>query len=96
MSQTHDWGRLSALGLREIQVLSQIAKGLSTEQIAKSLYRSEKTVEYYRINLGRKTGAANRATLARLAIDAGLHLLNPEEIEAMLGGAGDAHDVRDN
>lgn len=67
-----DLGPLEALTKRELEVLTHIGMGLSTADIAKSLHRSVKTVEWHRVALGNKLGATNRVELARIAIRAGL------------------------
>lgn len=80
---SHDWGRLTELSIRELQVLALLGRGASTQELARALFRSEKTIEHHRSVLGRKLRAPNRASLARCAIDAGIHVLTPEELEAM-------------
>lgn len=67
-----DWGHLSELTDRERDVLALIAQGLSTRDIAKSLNRSVKTIEFHRSALGAKLGATNRVELTRIALRAGL------------------------
>lgn len=68
----NDFGRLRGLTDREIAVLTLIAKGRTTSQIAKELHRSIKTIEWHRVSLGNKLGVKNRVELARFAISAGL------------------------
>lgn len=72
----NDAGPLESLTKREIEVLTQIGKGLSTADIAKALHRSVKTVEWHRVSLGNKLGVSNRVELARIAIRAGLCSIN--------------------
>jgi DNA-binding CsgD family transcriptional regulator len=67
-----DRGPLSQLTDRELQVLAMIGEGLSTEEIAKRIGRSTKTVEWHRASLGNKLGCSNRVELARVAIKAGI------------------------
>lgn len=67
-----DRGDLARLTPREIEVLSYIARGLTTQRIADVLGRSRKTIEAHRLALGSKLNARNRVELARIAIDAGL------------------------
>lgn len=71
-SRADDYGRLSTLTARELEILRHIGLGLSTADIAKRLHRSVKTVEWHRVSLGTKLGVTNRVELARLAISAGL------------------------
>lgn len=67
-----DLGPLSNLTPRELEVLSLIGEGLSAAAIAKKLFRSVKTIEWYRASLGNKLSVTNRVELARYAIRAGL------------------------
>ncbi|MFT5777712.1 MAG: DNA-binding NarL/FixJ family response regulator [Crocinitomicaceae bacterium] len=53
---------------REKEVLGQIQAGLSTKQMAKKLFISEKTVETYRSNLLLKFQVKNVASLVRESI----------------------------
>lgn len=68
----NDQGSLAALTGRELDILKLIGKGLSTAEIATSLGRSVKTVEWHRVALGEKLGISNRVELARIAIASGL------------------------
>jgi len=70
--ENEDWGHLSDLTDREKEVLTLIAQGMSTREIAKSLNRSVKTIEFHRSALGAKLGATNRVELTRIALRAGL------------------------
>lgn len=81
---SHDWGTLSGLQPRELQVLSLIGRGMSTSEIAREMFRSEKTVEHHRSALGRKLNSPNRAVLARISTESRLHALSLDEIERML------------
>ena len=63
---------------RELQVLEAIARGLSTKEIAHSLYISENTVENHRKSLFRKLQAHNMADLIVRSIASGY--INPEEM----------------
>jgi DNA-binding CsgD family transcriptional regulator len=60
---------LRALGVtgRELDVLSLVAEGCSTREIAERLYLSPKTVERHLANLFDRTGVRNRGALADLA-----------------------------
>jgi len=57
---------------REKEVLSAIARELTTQEIANDLCISTKTVETHRMNLISKLGARNSVGLVRLAIEKGL------------------------
>ncbi|HED54199.1 MAG TPA: LuxR family transcriptional regulator [Phycisphaerales bacterium] len=65
-------GPLSSLTKREIEVLALIAKGMTTDEIAKQLNRSPKTIEAHRSSLARKLGVKNRVQLAEFAMKASL------------------------
>ena len=63
---------LERLGDREIEILRQLASGLTTEQIAANLHLSVKTVQNYHYLVKAKTGAQTDAQLVRLAVASGL------------------------
>jgi two-component system response regulator NreC len=60
------------LSPRELEVLVQIAEGLSSKAIALQLKVSHRTVETHRTNLMRKLGIRKGSELVRLAIREGL------------------------
>lgn len=74
--RAEDRGVLDQLTEREVEVLTLIAKGLTTQQVADELGRSVKTVEWHRLSLGNKLGVSNRVELAQIAIRAGLVALS--------------------
>jgi two-component system, NarL family, nitrate/nitrite response regulator NarL len=53
------------LNVREVQVITEVEKGLTNRQIAERLKISEQTVKYYMTSLMQKYGVTNR-TLAVL------------------------------
>ncbi|ABQ37328.1 MAG: response regulator transcription factor [Bradyrhizobium sp.] len=63
---------LDRLGEREIEILRQLASGLTTEQIATNLHLSVKTVQNYHYLVKAKTGLQTDAQLVRLAVTSGL------------------------
>ncbi|MGJ4942927.1 response regulator [Bradyrhizobium sp. HKCCYLS1011] len=63
---------LDRLGDREIEILRQLAAGLTTEEIAANLHLSVKTVQNYHYLVKAKTGAQTDAQLVRLAVASGL------------------------
>lgn len=67
-----DLGMLATLRPREREVLGMIGDGLTASEIAQSLGISQKTVEWYRAQIGHKLGVRSRAELIRVAIGAGL------------------------
>ncbi len=64
--------RLDALTTREQEVLRFIGRGLSREEIAKTMCRSPKTVDGHREAIMQKLGIHDRAELVRFAIREGL------------------------
>jgi len=54
---------------REMIVLAQIAQGLSTKEIARTLKISPRTVEFHRANIMGKVGAKNSMHLVRLVLE---------------------------
>lgn len=71
-AKSDDEGVIGKLTSREREVLFHIGRGLSTSEIASTLGRSTKTVEWHRVSLGNKLGITNRVELARIAIRAGV------------------------
>ena len=63
---------VDALSRRELQVLQQIAKGQSSDDIAAQLSLSNKTIAHHRRQLLHKLGVKNDVQLAGLARDQGL------------------------
>ncbi len=59
------------LSEREREVLSEVAKGYTNQQIADTIGLSVKTVESYRARLMKKLNLKSRADLVRLAIEMG-------------------------
>ncbi len=59
---------VDALSEREIDVLLGICRGLSTQEIADSLFISKRTVDAHRANILEKTGSKNTASLVVYAI----------------------------
>lgn len=68
--------KTAPLSQREEQVLIQLARGFTHQEIADRLELSIKTVETYLARLGAKLGLHRRADLVRYALEAGI--LTPE------------------
>ena len=64
--------RLQRLSPRELEVLTGVAGGLSSRQIAQRLRISPRTVEIHRSNMLKKTGARRTSDAIRVAVEAGL------------------------
>jgi two-component system response regulator NreC len=62
-------GPLGSLSAREVEVLSDIARGYTTKQIAERLGISLKTVETYRTRLADKLGVRDRSDIVRIALE---------------------------
>ncbi|HEY0707092.1 MAG TPA: response regulator transcription factor [Polyangia bacterium] len=63
---------LARLSAREREILFLLIEGLSSKEIAKSLFLSSKTVDAHRLHINRKLGVRSPAALARLVADQGL------------------------
>ena len=63
---------ISILTKREREILSQIVSGNTNKEIAISISRSERTVEYHRNRLMKKLKAHNAANLVKRAILMGI------------------------
>ena len=59
---------IDSLSEREIDVLIGICRGLSTQEIADTLFISKRTVDAHRANILEKTGSKNTASLVVYAI----------------------------
>lgn len=64
--------KVSILSDRELQVLSLVAQGYSSPQIAKEIFVSVKTVETYRSRIAEKLGLRTRRDVVRYAVQMGL------------------------
>jgi len=74
---------VNVLSNRELQVLKLVARGYSSQQIAKEILVGVKTVETYRSRLAQKLGLRTRSDVVRFAVQMGL--LTPETLEAEEG-----------
>ena len=64
--------RIEALTRREKEILRRIGRGLTREQIARTLHRSPKTVDAHRTSIMEKLDKHDRVELVRYAIREGL------------------------
>jgi two-component system response regulator NreC len=74
---------INILSDRELQVLRLVARGYSSQQIAKQTLVGVKTVETYRSRFAQKLGLRTRSDVVRFAIQMGL--LTPEMLEVEEG-----------
>jgi DNA-binding NarL/FixJ family response regulator len=75
----------SILSRRELQVLSLVARGYTSAEIAKQIFVSVKTIETYRSRLAEKLGLQTRSDMVRFAVQMGL--LTQETLESEPGGS---------
>jgi len=71
------------LSRRELQVLSLVARGYTSAEIAKQIFVSVKTIETYRSRFAEKLGLRTRSDMVRFAVQMGL--LTPETLESEPG-----------
>src|SRR5580692_2641995 len=71
---------VNILSDREFQVLSLVARGYTSAQIAKQIFVGVKTVETYRARFVEKLGLRTRSDVIRFAVQMGL--LTPETLES--------------
>ena len=70
---------MNILSDRELQVLSLVAQGYTSAEIAKQIFVGVKTVETYRSRSAEKLGLRTRSEVIRFAVQMGL--LTPEALE---------------
>jgi DNA-binding NarL/FixJ family response regulator len=76
-------GRLAQLTSRELEVLQQVAAGMSNAEIAASLYLSLPTIKTHVSRLLAKLNARDRAQLVVLAYENGLVAPRPAQSRAL-------------
>ncbi len=87
-------GDLSVLTARELVVLRRTAEGLSASEVAKSEYRSVKTIENQLQAIHAKLGLANRAELVRFACEHGILAFTAEEWSSIVEHSAPGARVR--
>jgi two-component system, NarL family, response regulator NreC len=68
---------MSSLTKREIEILSMVARGHTSSEIADLLHIGRRTVESHRASLSSKLGLRNQAELTRYAMERGLVVDTP-------------------
>jgi len=76
---------VNILSQRELQVLTLVARGYTSAEIAKQIFVGVKTIETYRSRLAEKLGLRTRSDVIRFAVQMGL--LTPEALESEPGGS---------
>ena len=76
---------INILSQRELQVLTLVARGYTSAEIAKQIFVGVKTIETYRSRLAEKLGLRTRRDVVRFAVQMGL--LTPEALESEPGGS---------
>jgi DNA-binding CsgD family transcriptional regulator len=76
----NDRGVLSKLTIRQAEVLALVAQGLPGPQIARTLHRTPKAIEFHRQSIKEKLGFGSVAELTNLAVESGLYLLRVDEV----------------
>lgn len=79
-AQLNDRGVLSKLTTRQAEVLALVAQGLPGPQIARTLHRTPKAIEFHRQSIKEKLGFGSVAELTNLAFESGLALLRVDEV----------------
>jgi len=77
--------QVNILSRRELQVLSLVARGYTSTEIAKQIFVGVKTIETYRSRFAEKLGLRTRSDVIRFAVRMGL--LTPETLESDPGGS---------
>jgi two-component system response regulator NreC len=70
---------------RELQVLTLVARGYTSAEIAKRIFVGVKTIETYRSRFAEKLGLRTRSDVVRFAVQMGL--LTPETLESEPGSS---------
>lgn len=71
-THTSDLGPLKVLSKRELEIFYYLAIGMTAGDVARTLFRSEKTIGRHIENIHKKMGYTNRAQLVRDAVESGL------------------------
>lgn len=82
--RTADWGPLSVLSRRELEVLRLVAMGLENDEIAQRVHRTKRAVEWHMQHLYENLACRSRVELFRYGIEAGLASIDDAHWEAML------------
>lgn len=86
-----EWGQLSKLSRRELEVLRLIASGLDNGQIAKAIHRTKRAVEWHISGLYRTLNVLQRTDLFRIGLVAGLPEIDEEHWNRMMERVNSHH-----
>ena len=84
-TKAHSTRPVNILSRRELQVLSLVARGYTSAEIAKQICVGVKTIETYRSRLAEKLGLRTRHDVIRFAVQMGM--LTPEALESEPDGS---------
>lgn len=79
-AQLNDRGLLGRLTTRQAEVLALVSQGLPGPQIARTLHRTPKAIEFHRQSIKEKLGFGSVAELTNLAVESGLFVLQIDEV----------------
>lgn len=86
-----EWGQLSKLSRRELEVLRLIASGLDNGQIAKAIHRTKRAVEWHISGLYRSLNVLQRTDLFRIGLIAGLPDIDEDHWNRMMERVNSHH-----
>ena len=86
-----EWGELSKLSRRELEVLRLIASGLDNGQIAKAIHRTKRAVEWHISGLYRTLNVLQRTDLFRIGLVAGLPEIDEDHWNRMMERVNSHH-----
>jgi DNA-binding CsgD family transcriptional regulator len=75
----HEWGPLEDLTRCQLDTLRRVSLGMSNDEIARSIFRTKRAVEWHIRFLNETLGVRGRERLGMIGRDAGLHLFSDEE-----------------
>jgi DNA-binding CsgD family transcriptional regulator len=75
----HEWGPLEDLTRCQLDTLRRVSLGMSNDDIARSIFRTKRAVEWHIRFLNETLGVHGRERLGMIGRDAGLHLFSDEE-----------------
>lgn len=93
-----DLGELSSLSPRELEVFILLGHGKSVPEVARMLYRSPRTIERHKTEIGHKLGVSTIADIARMVAQTGLTYDHTrlERFQAVVKNARRSADFKPN